>query len=233
MKLFFFYKYLIIKEKNIYNYDTSEWSDSGKESWKEHFETTYYLKYNIEKSLYSLNKILQSKIDYSDFSNRSVYYHFYIDNVLNAIGHIKRRFYNNNIKNKNRIDRNRKEYSYEYASENGKIICRYPNINNIEIRHFAEHIDEYNEKLIDNKIFNGTFNVIYRGMNNKIRKELLNSEKQQNNLLNIITKEYTVLKIDKNNNIIKCTINLVKLKKELEEMQKINNKIWGYLNNKN
>ena len=76
----------------MYNPITKVWSEVADEDWKEHFETTYYLNYNIEKTIFSLNKLLLSKIDYSEFSNRCTYYHFYIDNLINSIEHIGKRF---------------------------------------------------------------------------------------------------------------------------------------------
>lgn len=66
----------------MYNTKLNIWEENGKNNSLEHFETTYYLKYNIERALYSLEKILKSGIDCDGFSNRCVYYHFYIDNLL-------------------------------------------------------------------------------------------------------------------------------------------------------
>ena len=93
----------------MYNYELGTWTEYDTDDFKEHFETTYYLKYNIEKAIYSLDKIMESRIDYSEFSNRCTYYHFYIDNLFNSIGHIRRRFYDTAIKAE-RIERKRKEY---------------------------------------------------------------------------------------------------------------------------
>lgn len=215
----------------MYDPKLGTWTECASDDFTEHFETTYYLKYNIEKALYSLNKILQSKIDYSEFSNRCVYYHFYIDNVLNSIGHIRRRFFNNEA-NSDRIKRNRKEYDYSSIDNNGKLICNYPIIGNNEIRNFIEHIDEKDERLMNMGLYNGSFNVIYKGMNQKVKSDLLSSEKKQNNLLNLITKEYKIMTINnKTNYLEEHKIDLIKLKNELEKLKKINNTIWLYLTN--
>ena len=66
----------------MYNPNTKELSENIKEDWREHFETTYY------------------------------HYHFYIDNLVNAIWHIvKRLTYNANSSiDDRRIDRNKSEY---------------------------------------------------------------------------------------------------------------------------
>ena len=82
-------------------------------------------------------------------------------------------------------------------------------------------------------IYYESFNVIYKGMNNKIKKDLLNNERKQNNLLNLISKEYKILTIDQKTNSIKeYKLNLVELKKELEELKKINETIWRFLTEK-
>lgn len=216
----------------MYNPNTKEWSEDIKEDWREHFETTYYLKYNIEKALYSLNKILIPKIDYRDFSNRCTYYHFYIDNLVNAIGHIVKRFtYNtrSSIDDK-RIDRNKSEYNYEIEGN-----CNYPNLNNKKIRNFIEHVDEKDEDLIKAGKYYGTFNVIYKGMNQLIKKDLLSDKKKQNNILNLIDKTYTIYYIKEITSTGKIKtneyyINLLELKNEIETLRDINNQIWYFLN---
>lgn len=211
----------------MYNPITREWTESGNDNFKEHFETTYYLKYNIEKAIYSLNKIMKSKIDYSDFSNRCVYYHFYIDNLLNSIGHIRRRFFNNNV-DQERIERNKKEYNYILTDEQGKKICNYPIIEDNRIRNFIEHIDERDETLMNRGIYHGSFNVIYKGMNRQLKADLLNDEKRQNNLLNLLKKEYKILTVH-DETVKEYKLDLVELKNELEKMKLINDKIWSFL----
>lgn len=47
----------------MYNTKLNIWEENGKNNSLEHFETTYYLKYNIERALYSLEKILKSEIE--------------------------------------------------------------------------------------------------------------------------------------------------------------------------
>ena len=181
----------------MYNTKLNIWEENGKNNSLEHFETTYYLKYNIEKALYSLEKILKSEIDCDGFSNRCVYYHFYIDNLLNSVGHIRRRFFNNNV-TLAKIERNRKEYDYNSIDEYGVMTCKYPIITGNEIRNFVEHIDEKDEILMNMGLYNGCFNVIYEGMDEQLKKALLSNERRQNNLLNLLTKEYSILTVNKN-----------------------------------
>ena len=170
---------------------------------------------------------MKAKIDFSEFSNRCVYYHFYVDNLLNAIGHIRRRFFNNNA-NQERIERNKKEYNYILINEQGKEIYNYPIIGDNSIRNFIEHIDEKDEKLMDIGMYYGSFNVIYKGMNQQTKINLLNDKNKQNNLLNLLTKEYKILTVQ-DKNIKEYKLDLVGLKKELEKMKLINKKIWSYL----
>lgn len=47
-------------------------------------------------------------------------------------------------------------------------------------------------------LYNGCFNVIYEGMDEQLKKALLSNERRQNNLLNLLTKEYSILTVNKN-----------------------------------
>ena len=113
-------------------------------------------------------------------------------------------------------------------NEQGKEIYNYPIIGDNSIRNFIEHIDEKDEKLMDIGMYYGSFNVIYKGMNQQTKINLLNDKNKQNNLLNLLTKEYKILTVQ-DKNIKEYKLDLVGLKKELEKMKLINKKIWGYL----
>ena len=141
--------------------------------------------------------------------------------MFNAIGHIRRRFFNNNA-NQERIERDKKEYNYILINDQGKEIYNYPIIGDNSIRNFIEHIDEKDEKLMDIGMYYGSFNVIYKGMN------LLNDKNKQNNLLNLLTKEHKILTVQ-DKKIKEYKLDLVGLKKELEKMKLINDKICSYL----
>ena len=79
-------------------------------------------------------------------------------------------------------------------------------------------------------LYNGSFNVIYKGMNQKVKMELLSSEEKQNNLL---TNEYKILTINNKTNCIEeYKIDLIELKNELQKLKEINDKIWTYLTNR-
>ena len=78
--------------------------------------------------------------------------------------------------------------------------------------------------------YNGSFNVIYKGMNQKLKRDLLSNERMQNNLLNILSNEYRILTVDNRGNVVKeCKLDLIELKKELEKLKEINDTIWSFL----
>ena len=75
-------------------------------------------------------------------------------------------------------------------------------------------------------IYYESFNVIYKGMNNKIKKDLLNNERKQNNLLNLISKEYKIsqeaIVAEVNKLIFKQSEGSKKLEKRVTTMRKQN-----------
>ena len=188
--------------------------------------------------MYSLRKILQSEIDHSEFSNKCVYYHFYIDSLLNAIVHIRRRFDDTryNIKKNEKLYRhiNRNKEMYRYINEGKKEEWNYPTIHNSStIRNFVEHINEKNAKLIEADTYYGCFNVVYEGMDLNTKEELRSNEKKQNNLLYLINKEYRILTVkDEKKKVEEYKLDLLELEKELKEMKAINDQIWEKLNTK-
>lgn len=97
--------------------------------------------------------------------------------LLNSVGHIRRRFFNNNV-TLAKIERNRKEYDYNSIDEYGVMTCKYPIINGNEIRNFVEHINEKDEILMNMGLYNGCFNVIYEGMDEQLKKALLSNERR-------------------------------------------------------
>ena len=219
----------------MYDYETGAFTNNVKDNWKEHFETTYYIKYNIEKALFALNKILEKKPNLNEFSNRCTYYHFYIDSLIDAMGSIWNRFSFNNrsgIDDK-RVNRNIKEYNFGKLDSNNQFInVNYKSFNK-KIRNFVQHIDEKDEILMKNNLYFGTFNVIYKGMNPSIKKDLLNPLKKQNNILNLIDKTYIVYSPEQKDGKVKyieLKINLNDLNIDLLNLKKTNDTIFSYLN---
>ena len=106
----------------------------------------------------------------------------------------------------------------------------YPLLHDKSFRNFIEHIDEKGHMLIEKHKYWGTFNLIYPNMKEKVRNDLLDSHKPQNNLLNIENMTYTILDYDKKTDSIKTKIiNILELEKELQQIQKISSRIWSFL----
>ena len=186
-------------------------------------DSAYYLKFNSSKGLYAIKQL---KAQYEGIeSNRCFYYHVYLDLLFEAIGLIIVRFKPARSAKKiirQQADDNCKEYDYtmEY----------YPLLHDKSFRNFIEHIDEKGHMLIEKHKYWGTFNLIYPNMKEKVRNDLLDSHKPQNNLLNIENMTYTILDYDKKTDSIKTKIiNILELEKELQQIQKISSRIWSFL----
>ena len=67
-------------------------------------------------------------------------------------------------------------------------------------------------------------------MSQKTKRELLNAEKPQNNLLNLCDKIYTINYVDnKTGKKEMIIIDLKELYKDIESINIISNKIWNYI----
>lgn len=65
------------------------------------------------------------------------------------------------------------------------------------------------------------------------KEELRSNEKKQNNLLDLINKEYRILTVkDEKKKVEEYKLDLLELEKELKEMKAINDQIWEKLNTK-
>lgn len=208
----------------MYNYKTKSYSWSKEKFKGEKIyskESVYYLRYNSQKALYAMNQLMK---EYSGtLQEKCFYYHVYLDLLFEAVGMIINRFKphrkqgNIFLQSKNNCE----EYGYNQAN--------YPLLNDKSFRNFIEHIDERAEFLIDSGKFFGTFNVIFEGMDINIEKELLNDNKKQNNLLNLKNKTYTILDVEKNQNVynvVEKNIDLIKLKDEIKRINEISNMIY-------
>lgn len=211
----------------MYDPKTNSYSRTVEKFPGEHLhkrETTYYLKYNSQKGLYAIEKLSE---DYDGTLQEKCFnYHIYLDLLFEAVGMIINRFKPQKKNGNILIQSQNNCIEYEFNSKN------YPLLNDKRFRNFIEHIDERDEVLIENKVYYGTFNLIYSKMDIKIKNELLNTKKQQNNLLNLEDMTYTILDVEKYNgsNIVKKVININILKDELIKINNISKAIWNYLN---
>ena len=186
-------------------------------------ESAYYLKYNSAKGIYAIEKLFE--IFEGNTQEKCFYYHMYLDLLFQSVGMIINRFKPHKRSGNLFEQAKSNRIEYDYNKNN------YPLLNNKSFRNFIEHIDERDEKLIDNNMYNGTFNLIYPNMDIKTKKELLNSVKPHNNLLNLEDMTYTILDSDNKDvpNIEKKIININELKEELIKINKISTTIWDYL----
>lgn len=201
----------------MYDTKTKIWIDIGQKNYE--FETAYYLKYNLEKAYYAIEKIYSKNINFQEYSNKCVYYHIYIDLLMEAIGQIRSRF-NKGAKNKeyNEIRKNNCK-SYDFSRAN------FPILYEKEFRNFVTHIDERNiDFILENKGVGG-FNVIFEDTTES-EKEAYLDFKLQNNTLDLVNKIYYIYS-KKKNKMINLKLDL--LRKELKKLEEINNIIWSYI----
>lgn len=188
-------------------------------------ETTYYLRYNSQKGLYAIRKLLEY---YEGTPQEKCFnYHIYLDLLFESVGMIINRFKPHKKRGNILIQSQKNCIEYDFNNNN------YPLLSDKSFRNFIEHIDERNEALIENKVYYGTFNLIYSKMDKKTKNDLLSTERQQNNLLNLEDMTYTILDVEKHNNgyhIVKKVININMLKDELKKINSISKAIWDYLN---
>ena len=190
-----------------------------------HFDDTYYIRYYSKKALFALEKIYED-INLSNLEEASFYYHIYVDLLFDAVGLINDRFVFKNRNYSEELEKNinRNIIEYDFTSDN------YPLLSDKGFRNFIEHINERSELLIKNKKYYGTFNFVHESMKKELCEELLSEDKPQNNILNLINKTYNI--IDENEGVlIKKSISLEELKKELIIINKHSNNIWNYINN--
>ena len=95
-------------------------------------------------------------------------------------------------------------------------------------RNFIEHIDERDERLVDSNNYFGTFNMIFSGMDMNTRKDLLKTDKPQNNLLNLEDMSYTIFESN-GGAVSQKTISILQLETELRDINEISNKLWSFL----
>lgn len=118
-------------------------------------ESAYYLNFQIMSALASLER-LESFDPHFAWENRCQYYHYYCDHLLYSLGQISNRFLVNEQKDsallKERKQCNRMNFRFSEAA--------YPILSDKRARNVIEHIDEYNQGIIENKRGVGGFNLV-------------------------------------------------------------------------
>ncbi len=200
----------------MYDPKTGIWIDTNERKYE--FETAYYLKYNLEKAKFAIEKIYSKDINFQEYSNKCVYYHIYIDLLMESMGQILNRF---ELNGKNKYDDIRKNNckSYDFNQVNYPVLCEK------EFRNFVTHIDERNIDFILKNKGVGGFNVIFDDTPENEKKAYLNF-KLQNNTFDLVHKIYYIYS-NKKESTINLKIEL--LKNDIKKLEEINNVIWSYI----
>ena len=124
----------------IYYYSIPEFENES----SYHFEHTYYIQFNSKKALYLIDQLYLLDMCSKDAIFHS---HVFIDAIFQSAGLILNRFRCDKAtgNNKKQIDKNRKEYEFDEIE--------YPLLSDRDFRNFIEHIEEKDQKLIDNNVF--------------------------------------------------------------------------------
>ena len=188
-----------------------------------HFDDTYFIRYNSQKGLFAINKILKKK-SVKNLESSAFYYHIYIDMLFEAVGQINDRFiekdkYTDEMKK--RVKRNREEYDFN--------IEKYPILYDKSIRNYIEHIISRRDVLIKERSYFGTFNFVHQDLDKELISNLLDKRHQQGNYLNMIDKTYNIIDVTGNKLVCK-SVSLVDLYHELNNINKRSNCIWKTIN---
>lgn len=117
-------------------------------------ESAYYLNFQICSALFSIKQLF-SECNETDWENRCQYFHYYSDHLLYSIGQIVNRFI---------ISKKDKGLKLERKQQNRNNFCfsdeQFPLLSDKRARNMVEHIDEYNQNIIQEKRGVGGFNLI-------------------------------------------------------------------------
>lgn len=181
-------------------------------------ETTYYLNFQIESALFSINKMV-SKTDDPFWKNKCQYYHYFSDHLLYSIGQITDRFV---VTDKDRgLKLERKEMNcknYQFLEGD------YPLLSDKRARNMIEHIDEYNQKIISVKKGVGGFNLIDDTVDSNLIEILRKRRDVHPYTLDLLEKKLLIRR--KNENI---DIKLDELRDELIKLRKTVQSFASYL----
>lgn len=181
------------------------------------FAHNYYIKFNAEKALFALEQLDQLASSAQPDCTRC---HIYSDLLLDGCGMVRKFFVagNKNVSDEHEKQVAENRYVYEYDES------KYPAISSCKFRNFVEHIEERINCLIARGSFFGTFNVIYPGMDDGLRRGLSDVNRQQNNTLDLESMTYRI--VDRPGEPV-CELNLNKLRQELVLILERTNIVWN------
>ena len=118
-------------------------------------EAAYYLDFQIRSALASIYH-LRSKDDTFDWENRCQQFHYYTDHLLYAVGQISNRFIITGSEKKESIRERKRANCNNFRFSKSS----FPILSDKRARNMVEHIDEYDQEIIEASRGVGGFNLI-------------------------------------------------------------------------
>ena len=195
----------------IYSYD---------EDSKYDFEISYQLRYLISSSLFDIDGIFcEIEEMQSRFENKTVYYHYLVDDLLVKLGLINERFVPKDRCSSEKVDRiNKNKKNFQFTP------TEYPILSDKKPRNLIEHIDDRACTMMKTGSVGG-FNVLFIESSCDLIKDVMNHREKYPITLNMI--DNTIMFYDlKEKPNYKYDISLDELKVELEKLKKNVDIIW-------
>ena len=184
------------------------------------FESCYYLNFQITSALYSLACIDNYKSARLDiFESESQYLHYYTDHLLYSIGQISSRFAESkNDQQNERVKLNRS--NFQFSSKD------YPILSNKKYRNTIEHIDEYNQYVIERFHGVGGFNFIDVSVDPQMMYHVLQNKQSHIYTLDLIDRKIYIQRKEK-----ELILNVDELKTELTRLRNSVNSFYNAIKN--
>lgn len=169
-------------------------------------EECYFLNFQITSALASLDYLLAGHYDDSmPFDSKYEYYHFYTDHLLYSWGQIANRFTVNEKDKGIRLERKERCKGNFFFAED-----QYSMLNDKRARNTIEHLDEYNQKIIEEHKGVGGFNLIDSSVDENLVSLLRSRRDIHPYTLDLLLNQ---LHLQRNGEAL--TFDLLKLKEEL------------------
>ena len=178
------------------------------------------MNFQITSALYSLACIDNYKSARLDiFESESQYLHYYTDHLLYSIGQISSRFAESkNDQQNERVKLNRS--NFQFSSKD------YPILSNKKYRNTIEHIDEYNQYVIERFHGVGGFNFIDVSVDPQMMYHVLQNKQSHIYTLDLIDRKIYIQRKEK-----ELILNVDELKTELTRLRNSVNSFYNAIKN--
>ena len=195
----------------IYSYD---------EDSKYDFEVSCHLRYLIASSLFDIDGIFcEIEEMQSRFENKTVYYHYLVDDLFVKLGLINERLVpkkNCGTEKPDRINSNIKNNQFDQTE--------YPILSNKKPRNLIEHIDDRAQSMLKKGVVGG-FNVIFTDSSCDLIEDVMNHRDMYPIILNMA--DHTIMFYDINEKEKhEYEISLDELRAEVEKLRKNVDIMW-------